>query len=250
MQTQASSDRPQVRQPLAGAFAPIYRNSHLLFLVVLVLFSVATPFIGTLSGGELVNAALLTLVMASGLLVIQARRGTLMLAMLLVVPAVVARWINYSRPDLVPAAVHLAFGMLFLALVAVQFLRFILRAPRVTAQVLEAGISTYLVFGLLWALAYMTVGHLNPDAFAFTAPGNSMNGFNALYYSFVTLTTMGYGDILPVSRVARMLAIMEATTGVLYMSVLIARLVGMYSTVTPIRDDSDTERSSSGSNKQ
>jgi hypothetical protein len=58
---------------------------------------------------------------------------------------------------------------------------------------------------------------------------------------------MGYGDILPVSRVARMLAITEATTGVLYMSVLIARLVGMYSTVTPIEDKSDTDSPSSGS---
>ena len=60
-----------------------------------------------------------------------------------------------------------------------------------------------------------------------------MNGSNALYYSFVTLTTMGYGDILPVSRVARMLAILEATTGVLFMSVLIAKLVALYSTVDP-----------------
>ena len=120
--------------------------------------------------------------------------------------------------------------MLFLALVAVQFLRFILRAPRVTGQVLEAGISTYLVFGLLWTMAYMLVGRLIPDAFTFAAPDQSMNSSNALYYSFVTLTTMGYGDILPVSRAARMLAILEATTGVLYMSVLIARLVGMYST--------------------
>jgi hypothetical protein len=132
--------------------------------------------------------------------------------------------------------------MLFLALVAVQFMRFILRAPRVTGQVLEAGISTYLVFGLLWTMAYMIVGRLIPGAFSFSASDQTMNSANALYYSFVTLTTMGYGDILPVSRVARMLAITEATTGVLYMSVLIARLVGMYSTVTPIQDKGDMDQ--------
>jgi len=73
-----------------------------------------------------------------------------------------------------------------------------------------------------------------------------MDGFNALYYSFVTLTTMGYGDIVPVSRAARMLAVSEATTGVLYMSVLIARLVGMYSTVTPIQDEDNKNQTSSG----
>ena len=247
MQIPTPSDHPRVVSPLAALYARTSQASHLAFLVALGLFIIAIPFVEALPGGELVNSVLLTLVLTSGVLVIQARRATLVLAMLLVVPGLLAKWINYYRPEALPAAVHLALGMLFLVLVAVQFLRFILRAPRVTGQVLEAGISTYLVFGLLWALAYIMVGRLIPDAFAFSVSGQSMNGANALYYSFVTLTTMGYGDILPVSRVARMLAITEATTGVLYMSVLIARLVGMYSTVTPIEDKSDSDPSSSGS---
>jgi hypothetical protein len=143
-----------------------------------------------------------------------------------------------------PAVVHLGFGVLVLSLVAEESLRFILRAPRVTAQVLEAGIATYLVFGLVWTMAYRIVSHVNPAAFTFSVPGDSMDD-SALYYSFVTLTTMGYGDIVPVSRVARMLAILEATTGVMYMSVLIARLVGLYATVTPIQDQNGPDPSSS-----
>ena len=188
--------------------------------------------------GALINTALFTLVMLAGLMVIGVRRGTLLLAMVLVVPGVVARWINHYRPESMPAVVYLTFAMLFLVLVGVEFLRFILRAPRVTVQVLEAGISTYLVFGLLWALAYMMVDGLTRGAFAFSVAGDSM-AQSAIYYSFVTLTTMGYGDIAPVSRVARMLAMLESTTGVMYMSVLIARLVGLYSTVTPIEDEKD-----------
>ena len=175
-----------------------------------------------------------------------ARRATLVPAVLLVVVGLAARWVNHFRPEAIPAGVHLIAGILLLALVAVEFLRFILRAPRVTAQVLEAGISTYLVFGLLWTLAYMLVGQVDPDAFTFTgepSASHSMDGFNALYYSFVTLTTMGYGDIVPVSRAARMLAVSEATTGVLYVSILIARLVGMYSTVTPIQESDPDRRS-------
>jgi hypothetical protein len=96
-------------------------------------------------------------------------------------------------------------------------------------------------------MAYIVVARLTPDAFLFYTPGQSMNGSNAIYYSFVTLTTMGYGDILPLSRAARMLAVSEATTGVLYTSVLIARLVGMYSTVTPIQEESTRDRSSPSS---
>jgi hypothetical protein len=75
-------------------------------------------------------------------------------------------------------------------------------------------------------------------AFAFnTNEGRqSIRGFNAFYFSFVTLSTVGYGDITPVSKVARMLAAMEAMTGLLYVAVLIARLVSLYS--IPKSDDS------------
>jgi voltage-gated potassium channel Kch len=56
-----------------------------------------------------------------------------------------------------------------------------------------------------------------------------MNGFNGIYFSFITLSTVGYGDITPVSRAARWLAALEAMTGLLYVAVLIARLVSLYS---------------------
>jgi uncharacterized membrane protein len=96
--------------------------------------------------------------------------------------------------------------------------------------VLCAGISAYLLLGLLWALAYILVGSLSPDAFRFTTgppDSRSMEGFNAFYFSFVTLSTIGFGDIAPVSNVARMLVVMEAITGLFYMAILIARLVSM-----------------------
>ena len=63
-----------------------------------------------------------------------------------------------------------------------------------------------------------------------------MKGFNGLYFSFITLSTVGYGDITPVSKVARMLAAMEAITGLLYVAVLIARLVAIQA--TPKSNDS------------
>ena len=94
------------------------------------------------------------------------------------------------------------------------------------------------MLGLLWTVAYWLVDQLDPGAFAFnTNEGRqSISGFNAFYFSFVTLSTVGYGDITPVSKVARMLAAMEAMTGLLYVAVLIARLVALYS--SPKSDDS------------
>ena len=84
------------------------------------------------------------------------------------------------------------------------------------------------MLGLLWTLAYWLVDQLNPGAFSFNTANETkktMVGFNAFYFSFITLSTVGYGDITPVSKVARMLAATEAMTGLLYVAVLISRLV-------------------------
>jgi hypothetical protein len=61
-----------------------------------------------------------------------------------------------------------------------------------------------------------------------------MNAFTSLYFSFITLSTVGYGDIVPASKVARMLAMVEAMFGMFYMAMLIARLVSLYSSKTPL----------------
>jgi len=135
-------------------------------------------------------------------------------------------------PDQVSLAAAVAPALLFILFVVANFLRFILRAPRVTSEVLCAGIATYLMLGLLWGLAYLLVNRLVPDSFVFTVgpvSKQSMVGFNGLYFSFITLSTVGYGDIVPVSPAARMLAMSEAMTGTIYLAVLISRLVALYS---------------------
>jgi Ion channel len=76
-----------------------------------------------------------------------------------------------------------------------------------------------------------------PNFFVFTVgpvSSHSMNNFNALYFSFTTLSTVGYGDIIPVSGVARMLAMVEAVFGMFYVTLLIARLVSLYSVNAPL----------------
>jgi len=102
----------------------------------------------------------------------------------------------------------------------------------VTVEVLCASVAVYLMLGLMWTVAYWLVDQLTPGgAFSFNTSrgGQSMNGFTGFYFSFITLSTVGYGDITPVSRAARWLAAMEAMTGLLYVAVLIARLVSLYS---------------------
>jgi hypothetical protein len=100
-----------------------------------------------------------------------------------------------------------------------------------------ASLCAYLLLGVLWALVYSTVSAMDPGSFA-TGPASSdldarlrfgdREMIYALYYSLVTMTTLGYGDIVPTSAPARMLAVVQAVTGQIYLAVLVARLVGVH----------------------
>lgn len=206
------------------------RVSAASFLAALVLLLVVTPFVQGFGKGPLYEAVLYTLVMCTGLLASGSRRRLTAGAVSLAVAAI---WLNQLWPQKCPALTFVLPAMAFLTIVAASLLRFVLRAKQVDANVLCAGISIYLILGLIWGLAYTLVAQVIPDAFSYnTAPGNatSMSGFTAMYFSFMTLMTVGYGDITPVADVARMLAMVEAMTGTFFVGVMIARLVCLYST--------------------
>jgi len=209
------------------------RFSTVQLLIALALFFTCAPFVEEIKGGELIVSILFSLVLLAGVLAVAERKRVLVIALVLAVPAVGGRWINHFRADLVPPAVFLVAGLVLIIFVVGHLLRFILRAPSVTTEVLCASISAYLMLGLMWTMAYWLVDQLTPGgAFSFNTNSGtrSMNGFNGFYFSFITLSTVGYGDITPVSKIARWLAAMEAMTGLLYVAVLIARLVALYST--------------------
>jgi hypothetical protein len=107
-------------------------------------------------------------------------------------------------------------------------------------EVLCAGIAGYLLLGLIWAYAYMIIAGQDPESFSFNSgslASDTMSQSSASYFSFMTLTTTGYGDITPVSHMARTLAVMESVTGTFYVTILIARLVAMYSSQNKTRED-------------
>jgi Ion channel len=207
------------------------RFTNVQLLIALALLFFFFPFVEEAKGGDIIVSILLSLVLLCAVLAVADSKRVLVIAIVLAIPAIAGRWISDFRPDLVPPPVFLTAGLVLIAFVVANLLRFVLRAPSVNVEVLCASISAYLMLGLLWTIAYWLVDQLTPGAFAFnTNEGRqSIRGFNAFYFSFVTLSTVGYGDITPVSKVARMLAAMEAMTGLLYVAVLIARLVALYS---------------------
>jgi hypothetical protein len=216
-----------------------FRSSAAQFLGALILLLFAAPFVDEIKHGSAVDSFLITLVLIMGILAVGRSHRTLVLAIVLALPAVVTRWVRHFQPHLLPPALHSLLALLFIVFVEYQLLHFIFRAPRVNSEVLCAGICGYLLLAVMWMSAYMAVSlladplhpELNPP-FAFTVGATTphpLSQFEAYYFSFITLTTVGYGDITPLSKGARTLAMMEAMTGTLYMALLISRLVAMYS---------------------
>jgi hypothetical protein len=208
------------------------RFSTVQLLIALAVLLICAPFLDELEGGHLILSVLFSLVLLAAVFAVANRSVPSPLHSFSRFQGITARWINQFRPDVIHPAVFLVCALLLLAFVIANLLRFILCAPVVTTEVLCASIAVYLMLGLLWTVAYWLVDQLTPGgalSFNTNRGARSMNGFTGFYFSFITLSTVGYDDITPVSRVARWLAAMEAMTGLLYVAVLIARLVSPYS---------------------
>jgi hypothetical protein len=114
--------------------------------------------------------------------------------------------------------------------------RYIFLTRAVTRDVLYAATSVYLLLGAIFVPIYGLLETLWPGSFVDnTAPDAPVAWQQLLYYSYTSLTTMGYGDVLPVSWWARSLATAEAVIGVLYIAILMGRLVGLYAQETPAK---------------
>jgi hypothetical protein len=112
-----------------------------------------------------------------------------------------------------------------MSLCVYSILRELIPTERVTSDIIKGGICIYFLLGFFWAATYNIVQIFDSDSF--TSAAKTITRADLIHFSFTTLTTVGYGDISPVSKVARVLANLEGIAGVLYPAVFIARLVGL-----------------------
>jgi hypothetical protein len=192
--------------------------------LLLVLVFVLPPFVPPGSTRTLVGDAVFALVLLSGVLALSERGLAWRLLMAVAVVAIgvfLASWIVPVAEPVIGVA-ELASVVLLLVVVLGQTFR----AGRVTPHRIQGGIAAYLLLGVAWAAAYGLVDAAYPGAFSGALVGTvGQRGW--IYFSFVTLCTVGYGDIVPVHPAARSLAMLEAVTGPLYIAILLARLVSL-----------------------
>jgi hypothetical protein len=199
----------------------------MLVVLAFVLF-VGVP-LSESSQGDLLFGIFFSLLLVTGIVTVAHRRFLTIAVSCVAAATIVLRWVSFRSPESTvrvwsDALAIVALGT-FTALVLVQ----VFREGPITTYRIQGSILVYLLIGFTWAVAYQLLHTVTPAALSFAqgdpGPGRSRDAL--IYYSFVTLTTVGYGDITPVHPAARSLAMAEALIGQLYPAILIARLVSL-----------------------
>ncbi len=204
------------------------RDRFLFLLISILCLLVIAPIFRDFAGIRILMNAFITAILISGTYAASKKIYITITAALLALPMLVSIWISHfvDMPFLV--FVGDCFGIAFLAFLIIVILSFIFREKQVTVNVIYGSIVVYLLIAIMWSFVYSALESIHPGSFAI---GNSQIDVGRrlyIYYSFVTITTLGYGDITPTTDLANSFSFLEAVTGQLYIAILIARLVGIH----------------------
>lgn len=141
--------------------------------------------------------------------------------------AIISGWLQaaYEDNDIHRVISH-SFGAALYIFIAALLFKTILTEKNITSDQLFAAIAIYIFIGLTWGNFYALVGTFDPNSILGITVATNGNDGDFIYFSFVTLTTLGYGDMLPVNAVTKALVILEAITGVMFVAILVSTLVG------------------------
>jgi voltage-gated potassium channel len=208
---------------------------HSLMLASLVVLLVALPLGNVLSGGDTAFSILLALVLVAAVFVNAPQRWTFFAAAVIGMGSVIglaASEMSGSRELRIVADV---MGLALLGFTTLLMLNSLIYSRRVSADTMVGGICVYLLVGLCFTMMFGLICDLEPDsivqggvAIERSHSDISPSAAKLLYFSFVTLTNLGFGDIVPRSEIAQMVTVAEAVIGQLYLAIFVARLVALY----------------------
>lgn len=211
------------------------RGLSVLLVFLATVSFVAAPLAHNFLGGEKSLSALVSLLFAGGAYVIaDRRRDGLFLACLALLP-IVLEWVAQFRPTPGWLAASCGASLLFVVVLITRVARRVVKRGPVTVHHIVGATAVYLLIGLAFGEAARILDTLDPQAYSAHASMTD-DRMDLYYFSFITLTTVGYGDITPVHPLARSLAVLEALIGQLFPAILIARLVSQELMSRPARE--------------
>jgi hypothetical protein len=206
----------------------LFEKRFLFLLILLLFFLVVVPFMDDHSGFRFIVDIVVTGIFIAVMYAISSKRHHVIFALCLIVPMIVSLWIDYFITAKWAFVTSEVCGILFFGFAIINIVNFIRNANEVTTEVIYAAVVVYLLMALLWSNIYQLLEVLVPGSFSLPEGQIQNDRFLFLYFSLVTITTLGYGDMTPLTDRAAGLASVEALSGQIYLVVLVAWLVGMH----------------------
>jgi len=195
------------------------------FMVSIVLLLIFSAVVEDTKFGYLVLNTVSSIVFILGVYAVGRDKKHLIILIILGLPWVFSEWAFTKSSQTIFASI------LFFLSVTVTIGNHILNSRKITADTLYGAVCVYLLLGLLWVTVYGGIEYFSPGAVFvsnYSGDSGSISTNELLYYSYTTLTTLGYGDIISTTPLARILSVLEAITGELFIAFLVARLISMY----------------------
>lgn len=211
-------------------------NLFTALLIALLILMVVGPVFSGVAQGSLITRAALTLVLLAALDTLPRRGLMLAIAVVLVIVTLASTWMTMGEDSVSLAIIDHVTTILFLGFILATSAYRVLGAREATRDTIRGAICVYLLMGVLFATIYSLAEYLAPgsiaigDVHAIEASDCILGGdgfHHLIFFSFVTQTTLGYGDIVPNSEEAQVLAAFQAIAGQLFVAITVGRLVAM-----------------------
>lgn len=209
------------------SFGKLYKEQRFLVLLALLLSYIVLSILLEGSGHQLlVRTTLLSLVLLAAFSCLQFKKGGTAASRWLVIAAFLSGWVTIVAQFPVVFVITAAFRIIFFLTVTGALIYQVATSREVTSGIIIGAVDGYLLLGVVGAAAFSIVETTSPGSFI--SSGSNLAQPDIVYYSFITLATVGYGDISPLAPTARSLAVLLAVSGQLYIAVLMALLVGKF----------------------
>lgn len=207
------------------------RQSNQRFLILLCLILgllILVPILQQLVAVRLFIDIFLTAIFISMVYTFNYNKVHVIAGVFLAVVMLASLWLQYLDPNKWFLSVGMLAGVIFISMVIAGIIGLIIKSEEVSREIIYAAILVYMLAALMWAFIYTFLELVDPASFNIEL--NRSDGYLPVfqYYSFVTITTLGYGDITPITEVAKAFSVLEGVIGQLYLVVAVAWLVGMH----------------------
>ena len=198
-----------------------------LFLLSLVLVMVLDPFLEDYAFGTLISLLLLTLSIGLCIYVLSNNKNIFWTMIIISTPIIGFNYCALLFPtESLIAVQYISMSLLFFLYASFLFY-LLVTLKRISISDISHAISVYLLIGIAFGFLYSFLEVIQPGSIVYQFDeGKEISG-DMIYFSFVTLTTLGFGDILPINKIAKVVVMVEAVMGVLYIAIMIGRLVGI-----------------------